>query len=85
LLFGWVRPGPADGWSLGGVGDHRAELADKLPCCDDEPSAVRIAASRRRELAGQPLMAGLGIQGGSPLTHQLLGNEWMQHRGLLSK
>jgi hypothetical protein len=28
-------------------------------------------------------MAGLGTQGGSPLTHQLLGHEWMQHRGLL--
>ena len=28
-------------------------------------------------------MAGLGIQRGWPLTHQLLGHERMQHRGLL--
>jgi len=74
---------PAAGWSLGGVGDHRPELTDKPPGRENEPSTVRIAASRRRHLAGEPLMAGLGTQGSSPLTHQLLGHEWMQHRGLL--
>jgi hypothetical protein len=29
-------------------------------------------------------MAGLGMQGGSPLTHQLLGGERMHHGGLLA-
>jgi hypothetical protein len=33
---------------------------------------------------GQPRLSRLGVQGGSPLVHELLGEEWMRHRGLLA-
>jgi hypothetical protein len=53
-------------------------------CCWDESAALRIGASPGLELADEPLVAGLGIQGGSPLAHQLCGRKRMQHGRLLS-
>jgi hypothetical protein len=85
LPLGPGRPSPVAAWCSGGAGDHRADLADKGPCCDGESSALWIAASPRSELAGQPGMAGLGMQGGSPLVHQRFGRVRMRHRDLLRR
>jgi hypothetical protein len=79
------KPRPTHAWSLGGAGDHRMDLADKGPCRAGEPSALWIAASPRPELAGQPGLAGFGMQGGTPLTHQLFGHVRMRHCGLLRR
>ena len=65
--------------SSAGAGHHGADVACKHPCHQDESAALRIGASRGLDLAGEPLVAGLGIQGGSPLVRQLLGHEWMEH------
>lgn len=79
----WITP---DRWLvLGGADDDRPHLADQDPCRGGEPIALWIAASPRPELAGQPCMAGLGMQSGSPLIHELLGQEWVRHGGLLSR
>jgi hypothetical protein len=40
----------------------------------------RTGAGAGWELVGESLVVGLGIEGGSPLAHQLCGHEWMQHR-----
>jgi hypothetical protein len=81
--LGWRRPTQAAAWSSGGAGDDRTDLANNGPCRDGEPSPLRIAARPRPDLTGQPRMAGLGMQAGSPLSHQLFGRVRMQHRGLL--
>jgi hypothetical protein len=60
-------------------------VARKRPRGYDESAASRIGASPGPDLADEPLVVGLGIQGGSPLAHQLFGRERMEHRGLLSK
>jgi hypothetical protein len=59
-------------------------VAHKRPCREDESIAVRIRSSPGQGLADESLVAGLGIQGGLPLPHQLCGYDWMQHRRLLS-
>jgi hypothetical protein len=53
-------------------------------CCWEEWAALRIGASPGLELADEPLVAGLGTQGGSPLAHQLRGRKRRQHGRLLS-
>jgi hypothetical protein len=54
-------------------------VARGRPRRDGEPAALGIGASWGLELAAESLVAGLGIQGGSPLADQLCGHEWMQH------
>jgi hypothetical protein len=83
LPLGSGRPSPAAAWCSGGTGDHRTNLVDNGSCRDGESSARWIATSRRSDLAGQPGMAGLGMQGGSPLVDQRFGQVRMRHRGLL--
>jgi hypothetical protein len=72
------------GWSSGGAGHQGADVGGNGPCRWHESAALRIGASPGLELADGPLVAGLSIQGGSPLAHQVCGRRWMQHRHLLS-
>jgi hypothetical protein len=67
----------------GGAGHQGADLARKRPCRYGEPATFGIGASLGLELADESLVVGLGVQGASPLAHQLCGHEWMQHRRLL--
>src|SRR4029450_7275631 len=72
-----------NGWSSSGAGHQSADVARQRPCRYGETATVGIGASPGLELADESLVAGLGIQGGSPLAHQLFGHEWMRHRRLL--
>jgi hypothetical protein len=67
----------------GGAGHQGADVARERPCREGESAALRIGAGPGLALADESLVAGLGIQGGSPLAHQLCGHERMQHRRLL--
>jgi hypothetical protein len=61
------------GWSSGGAGHQGADVGGNGPCRWHESAALRIGASPGLELADGPLVAGLSIQGGSPLAHQVCG------------
>jgi hypothetical protein len=58
---------------LGGARHQGADVVGKRPCRCDEPAALRIGARWRPGLAHESLMAGLGVQGRSPLARQLFG------------
>jgi hypothetical protein len=68
------------GGRSGGAGHQGADMARERPCREGESATLGIGAGPGRALADQSLGAGLGIQGGSPLAHQLRGHERMQHR-----
>ena len=55
------------------MGHQGADVGGKGLCCWEESAALRIGASPGLKPADEPLVAGLGIQGGSPLAHQLCG------------
>src|SRR5215218_4288159 len=61
------------GWSSAGAGHQGAEVGGNGRCRWHEWAALRIGAGPGLELADEPLVAGLGIQSGSPLAHQLCG------------
>src|SRR5215218_10982977 len=73
------------GWSSAGVGHQGADVGGNGRCRWRESAPLRIGAGPGLELADESLVAGLGIQGGSPLAHQLCGRKRMQHGRLLSR